>query len=78
MNPFAWPRSQLLALLIAMLAGAVVGFFAGYTVFNSSMRIPITLAMWIKWGPFDAVLWPTAGAFIAGAAVYVRALLRDQ
>lgn len=77
MNPFAWPPAHLVALLVAVIAGAVVGLFAGYTVFNSSTRIPITLTMWIEWRSLDAVLWPAAGAFIAGAFVYARRLMSN-
>jgi len=65
LNPLKWKVEHLAGLLVATLAGAVLGIAFGFTRMHGW-----TLAAWISADPTDALTWAVLGAVPVGAAVY--------
>ena len=63
-----WKSEHLIALAVAIFAGAGLGLAFG---FSQRPHQAFTLIAWIQSFPSDVILWTVIGAAVAGGAVFV-------
>jgi hypothetical protein len=79
MNPAKWPRDHQVALLIALVIGAVTGILVGYVIHavGSGADGSVSFNYWLK-RPFrnGGVWWSLLGAAMGGGLIYIRRMTR--
>jgi hypothetical protein len=73
MNPFQWRREHQVALLLAAIVGAALGFIIGYMHHNVRYEDATAFSLYLTAG--SAFRWCVFGALIGGTVVYIRELM---
>lgn len=76
MNPLQWRSEHQVALLLGVVVGIALGFFAGYI--HHDIRIDNTAAFSNYFTRGSAFRWGIFGALIGGTIIYIRQLLHAE
>ena len=74
-NPLSWPRPHLIAWLVSLIVGAVLGVAFGYATAKTGQFV-YTLDYWFDQSNGPA--WALMGAIAVGGSVYVIKLLMSR